>query len=171
MKKNHKSYFSVNLIFLILMVFSRLVPHPPNFTPTLVFSLLLREWCSLGSALFWVLLSQIISDGLLAIFQHYPVWGDWSYFVYSGLLMTVIFFQFRVSGIISATLLFWLWTNFGVFLFSGFYFPSLFGLMQCYLLALPFLGWSVLGAVFYYALVCELALDRGVLNRLFFTAL
>jgi len=157
--------------FLFLMILSRLIPHPPDLTPTIVLSVLLRKWSARDEAVIVVLLGQGISDILLSFLYHYPLWGSWSFFVYSGLIFSTLFFRFNLFQLLSATFLFWLWTNLGVFLFSGLYFHSVTEFIRCYVLALPFLSYSFLGVIFYYGLIRGLALDREPLNRVFFTAL
>ncbi|MDX2165310.1 MAG: DUF6580 family putative transport protein [Gammaproteobacteria bacterium] len=163
--------FSLSAVFLLLMVISRLIPHPPDFTPTIVLSVLLRELFARDATVVIVVLGQLISDIFLSILHHYPLWGSWSFFVYSGLMFSTLFFQFNLFQLLSATVLYWSWTNLGVFIFSGLYFHTVTEFIRCYVFALPFLTYSFLGVIFYYGLVRGLALDRGPLNRVFFTAL
>lgn len=159
------------LFFITLMAVSRLLPHPPNLTPTIVLSLLLTQLFSKKIAVFIFILSQFLSDFLLGFIHGYEILGSWSFFVYSGLIFLILFFRFNLTWILAGTVLFWLWTNLGVFLFSGLYLANITGFFQCYILALPFLGWSVLGTVFYYFFVSISTLDRVLSNRVFFTAL
>ncbi len=161
----------VNITFVALMILSRLIPHPPDLTPTIVLSILLRECSFRFSALLCVVAGQAISDILLGFLYHYPMWGSWSLFTYSGLLFAVLFFRFNFTQLFLATFLFWVWTNFGVFLLSGLYLHTQEAFIQCYIFAFPFLGFSLLGTLFYYALIRVLALDSERLNRVFSTAL
>jgi hypothetical protein len=160
-----------SVIIFLLMTLSRVIPHPPDLTPTIVLAVLLGNMTDKKFAVIIFLLSQVVSDVFLGVLYHYPVWGSWDLFVYSGLILSILYCRFNLFHTLSATVLFWIWTNLGVFLFSGLYLHDGEGFIQCYNLALPFLGVSFLGTVFYYSVVSLLALDSVPSNRVFFTAL
>lgn len=168
---NHLAVIGFILLIMLLMALSRVVPHPADLTPTIVLSLLLAEIFNKKTAMIIFLLSQMISDIFLSYIHHYPLLGSWTFFVYSGLMMNILCLRFNVVNVMFATVLFWVWTNLGVFLFSGFYLHNGEGFIRCYSLALPFLVLSFLGTLFYYFLVRVLALDSVPSNRVFFTAL
>jgi hypothetical protein len=157
------------IIFIVLMVMSRVIP--PNLTPTIVLSLLLGEVVDKKIAVTIFLASQMISDVFLSYLHHYPLLGGWTFFVYSGLVACILIGRFNLLNTLSATILFWVWTNLGVFLFSGFYLHNGEGFIRCYSLALPFLQYSFCGSLFYYFVIKILALDSAPSNRVFFTAL
>jgi len=159
------------LAMIVLMVVSRVIPHPANLTPTIILSLLLADRFNKKTAVIIVVLSQVISDIFLGYIHHYSLLGSWTFFVYSGLIISILCLRFNLVNVMLATVLFWAWTNLGVFLFSGFYLHNGDGFIRCYSLALPFLELSFLGTLFYYVLVSALALDSVPLNRVFFTAL
>lgn len=161
----------MNIIVLVVMILSRVVPHPPDFTPTIILCLLLGEVCDKKIAVIIFVASQVISDVFLSYLYHYPLWGSWSFFVYSGLIAAILFLRFNLFQALSATILFWVWTNLGVFLLSGLYLHDGEGLLRCYGLALPFLAYSFLGTLFYYFVISVFALDSVPSNRVFFTAL
>jgi hypothetical protein len=145
------------LLSILILIISRLIPHPPNFSPMIVIALLLARECKLSIAVFSMLFSFLISDALLSWWQGYPVFGDWSLFTYSALIsITVCSIYVRGFGFISAingTLFYWWWTNLGVWLTSDIYTHSSNGLMSCFIAALPFLGYSLMGTmVWYFAL-------------------
>ncbi|HEV2614603.1 MAG TPA: DUF6580 family putative transport protein [Gammaproteobacteria bacterium] len=166
-----KINYATGFIFILLMIASRVIPHLPNLTPTIVLSLLLGNLFNKKSAVMFFVISQAISDILLSFLYHYPLWGSWSFFVYSGLILSIVFLRFNLSQALLATILFWVWTNLGVFLFSGLYLYDGEGFLRCYSLALPFLGYSFLGTLFYYSVLRFFALDSVPSNRVFSTAL
>jgi hypothetical protein len=151
--------FSIVLYFGI--IFSRLIPHPPNFTPVIVFAIFLAtERYSFIN----VLMSFIISDEILSLIYHYPQFGDWTVFTYSGMLIIILASKyFKNSSLIlglSATLFYWIWTNFGVWISSGMYAHNLQGLVACYEMAIPFLinnfMGTIMGFIFIFVLLYKI---------------
>src|SRR5206468_10233509 len=60
----------------------------------------------------------------------------------------------RVAGVaIASSILFFVITNFGMWLFSGFYPRTLAGLEACYIAAIPFFQNTVAGDLFYAGLL------------------
>lgn len=138
---------SVCIVFLMLM--TRLIPHPADFTPFLAFDLWLGRFFSFRSAIVILLVSLAASDGVLAFFYHMPWFGSWSLFTYSGFIAILCLgrvVSFSCLQALFASGYFWLWSNFGVWLASGMYALNVHGLQQCYVLALPFLGNSIIGS-------------------------
>lgn len=79
-----------------------------------------------------------------------------------GILLIVVFGKFilkkvnllnGIFGVVGATLIFWLVSNFGSFLSSPMYTKDFAGFASCYALALPFLARSLAGNVFFAALL------------------
>ena len=58
-----------------------------------------------------------------------------------------------IGATMGGALLFFLLTNFGVWISSGFYPKSADGLLTCYSMALPFFGNTLTGTVFYSAVM------------------
>lgn len=129
-------------------VAARLIPHAPNFTPVaasaLFAAVMLRHR---ALALLVPLLALSLSDLLIG-----P--DDWRIrmVVYAAMLLPVagglIARRHRlwlsvVPAMLSCSLLFFVTTNFAVWAFSGMYTLDLAGLIQCYVLALPFLKYTV----------------------------
>jgi len=158
-----RSRSSLVLVMILLAALSRLIPHPPNFTPIGALALFSGA-CSpsrLG-AFAAPLAALLVSDlGLAAL--H----GDISVglhrlmpFVYGSFALIVLLgFRLRsrrtVASIALATLagsmLFFVVTNFGVWLFSSFYPKSAEGLLACYVAAIPFFRNTLLGDACYAA--------------------
>ncbi|MCK4608559.1 MAG: hypothetical protein KAT71_03680 [Gammaproteobacteria bacterium] len=149
-KKNSK----LVIIYMLIVVLGRLIPHPPNVTPLTSLSLFAGAKLSRLQAVIIMLLSLIISDIGLSYLYGYPVFGYWSLFSYSGFLAMVLIgnrlakdyaLKRLISYVIVSSFGFWLWTNFGAWLFMPIYTKNIPGLFSCYVAALPFLRNAVLG--------------------------
>lgn len=137
------------IIFAAIM---RLVPHYPNFTPVAALALfggahLGKRWLA-----FFIPLAALFLSDLFLGFHNYmiPVYASFVLVVILGMLVGK---NIRIStvagGAIAGSLLFFLITNFAVWLASPFYPQTFAGLMQCYTMALPFFHSTILGDLFY----------------------
>jgi len=125
------------IIFGILL---RFIPHTANFTPVAAIALFAGVYLNKKQALIVPLLLMVISDILLGM--HNVVIFTWGSF----LLVTLIGFWAKnhktfngiVSGSVVSSLLFYVITNFGVWA-MGWYPQTAKGLLDCYILGLPFL--------------------------------
>lgn len=140
------------ILYIALASCSRLIPHPPNVTPLVNLSLFAGVQLSRAMSFIIIIASLIFSDIGLHFIYGYPIFGSWSIFTYSFLLMLVwigskINFSARnyIMTVLFSSLGFWLWTNFGTWLLSGIYPKNLNGIIDCYLAALPFLRNQLLG--------------------------
>jgi hypothetical protein len=150
-----KTLTSPRFIFiatLILMAaLSRLLPHPPNFTPVAAIALLGGAYLSKRLAFLLPLAAMFISD--LIIGFHSTMWA-----VY--LSMAIISFigiglakglnvQKIIGGALTGSLIFFVVTNFAVWMGSAYYTQDVAGLIHCYTLAIPFFSNTVMGDLFY----------------------
>ena len=133
------------LAFVILAVVVRLVPHPPNFTPITALALFGATTFSnrlLGTLL--PLIAMAASDLYLG-FYSISIW------VYSSFLLISLlghyFKQIGTKTILLSSLLFFIVTNFGVWLMG--YPKTLEGLLLCYTVAIPFFINSIAGDLFF----------------------
>ena len=142
--------FSLVVIGILL----RILPHPGNFTPVMAIALFSGVVLTPQIALVVPLIVMIASDLIIGPHALYPLtWG--SFFLVSVLGVAIrknakvnrLFF-----GTLGGSLLFYLVTNLGVFLFQNMYEKSLSGLIQCYVMALPFFRNSLLGDLFFSSL-------------------
>ena len=139
-----------------LVVAARLVPHAPNFTPIVAAALFAgMVFRSRALALSLPIAAMLLSDLLIGF-------EDWRMraVIYAALVLPVILGlwgrQFRpivalLPLALSSSLLFFVASNFAVWAFSGMYALDLRGLVQCYVLALPFLQNTVIGDVIWTA--------------------
>jgi len=131
---------------------SRILPHPPNMTAMTSFTLLAGANLSTKSAIVVVCATLLLSDAILAAIYAYPLFGAWTLFALLGYI-SLIYDGRTIAGKgynpiavnIIASLGFWLWTNLGVWITGHWYAVSPLGLIECYTMALPFLGFSILG--------------------------
>ena len=131
-------------------VFARLLVHVPNFTPVLASALFAGTALRMRPLAFVVpVAAMLISDAVLGF-------DDWRIMsvVYIALalpaLVGIFARRFRVStmlvpAVLSCSLIFFAASNFAVWAFSGMYSADVQGLIQCYIAALPFLQYTLLG--------------------------
>ncbi len=133
-------------------VASRLVPHLPNFNA--INSIALFGALYLGSrtsSLSTVWAALLLTDFVFGFHSTMP-------FVYLSVgLIVMVGYRLKseltlstVSWIsLADSLLFYFISNFGVWLTTGMYEKSLKGLTMCYVAAIPFLGYRILGDLAY----------------------
>ena len=153
------------LIFIAAL--TRIIPHPPNFSPIEAVALFggayfaKRHW-----ALLVPLLAMFASDLVLGVINGGIYWD---YFASAGyllvyaciLLSTLLGFGLRgkVGGgrvlaySLAGSVLFFVVTNFGAWLGSPAYPQTAAGLLAAYVAGIPFFQWTVLGTLFYAALL------------------
>ena len=142
----------IPVIMLILLVISRMISDIPNFTATIaliIFTGYLIRDKFLG--VFIILLSQIISDLYIGIYSSmFFVYGA---YVVIALLTPVImnklsFKSILISSLIAPTI-FYIISNFGVWIIGHGYPLNLDGLIACYVAAIPFFDETLLSTVIF----------------------
>ena len=144
-KKNLQSFF---FIFFFLTI-SRLIPHEPNFTPILSISILGFLFSTILSVkLLIVLGSMFFSD--LIIGTH-----DFIIYVYFSLILLIIVSNSKnyIYMMFLGPLIFFIITNFGVWLNSWYYTKNINGLIECFYMAIPFFKNTILSTFFYCILI------------------
>ena len=158
MKKSDKNLTAI--LWILLGIVGRLIPHPPNMTPMTSLSLFGGTHLSRKMAFGIAFSTLVISDVLIAyIYAGWPAFGLWTFFTYTGfaaivfagtLLRTNPTALKTLGFILGSSLGFWIWTNFGVWLAGGpMYARSFEGLISCYMAALPFLRNALVGDLFW----------------------
>jgi len=144
-----KEIFPISLIFILAL--SRLIPHPYNFTPVLavgVFSGFYFKQIYLS--FFVVIFSMFIGDLFLGFHST-------MFFTYISLVVAVLiglyikrfnFTEILFSGLASS-LCFFIITNFGAWLTLEMYEKNLTGLLQSYVLAIPFFHNTLISTLLY----------------------
>jgi len=133
--------------FIVMGVLSRLIPHPWNVTPIAAIALFGGTYLSKRSAIWLPLTIVAASDFLLGWHETIPF--TWGAFALTGLLGWWIRVRPTVSriaaGSVASSVLFFLITNFGVWLVGNLYPMTLEGLAVCFVAAIPFFRNSLAG--------------------------
>lgn len=133
------------LILIIFGIISRLIPHPPNFSPIAAIALFSGLNFKNKKIAFLIPISiLIISDLIIGLSLI-------NLFVYVSFL-SIVFFGTKIksikfNNIIISSFIFFILSNFGVWLIG---YPKTFdGFILCYTLAIPFFGYSIAGDLFF----------------------
>lgn len=155
---------------IILAAVSRLLPHPPNFTPIAAMALFGGLTLSNGRMAWGIPLgAMLLSDialGLVMSGNPFAAFHSLMPVVYGCLLLYVLFGkQVRqakhrywaltgaiLGAILGASLSFFVVTNFAVWLQGGYTYTWQ-GLVACYIAALPFFQNTLLGDIAYTTLL------------------
>ncbi len=143
----------IALLFVVIGVSLRLLPHPPNFAPILAIALFGGVYLSRRIAFVLPIFAIAISDifiGYYGIVLMIAVYGTFLLSVVLGFWLKKHKKWYTVGGsAILSAVLFFLVTNFAVWAFTPWYAKTLSGIIQCYLLAIPFFRNTLLGNLFY----------------------
>ena len=140
-----------------LIALSRIIPHPPNFTPVLAMAVFMPYLTrDLYSAMLVPLSAMFVSDFYLG-FHSSMFW------VYISILLGTTLSQYTISmkktyvhlgsnALLSSTI-FFIITNFAVWMSGGLYPHTMDGLILCYTMAIPFFGNTLAGTLLYISLL------------------
>ena len=151
-----KDIFPISLI--LILAFARLIPHPPNFTPIIAVAIMSGYFFkNLNLSFIVLLISMLIADMFIGFYENVI-------FVYASLLLITYIF-YKLSNKINfknlfiygfaGSLIFFIVSNFGVWLLGSpglndvVYEKSLSGLVECYILAIPFFGNTFLSTLIF----------------------
>jgi len=137
---------------IIIGILLRFIPHTANFTPVAAIALFAGVYLNRKQALIVPLLLMVISDIFLGM--HNVVVFTWGSFILVTLVGSWAKRHKTFKGVVSASLissfLFYVITNFGVWA-MGWYPQNAKGLLDCYILALPFLRQFTVSTLVYTA--------------------
>ncbi|HLL61255.1 MAG TPA: DUF6580 family putative transport protein [Candidatus Nitrosocosmicus sp.] len=137
-------------LIILAIVLTRLLPHPVNFAPVAAVSLFAGAHMTGRSKYFIPLLIMFLSDLFLGFHSTMIfVYGAFTLSVFLGRYLKQTNFYKTTTLTLFSSVLFFLITNFGVWLMNSMYEKSFFGLMQCYLMGIPFFRNTVLGDLMY----------------------
>ena len=150
MNAKNSIYLALGLVALLSL--SRLIPHPPNFTPILGMAVFSGAIINKRFFAYLVpLLAMLLSDLYLGFHASMPI-------IYFSLAICVLigtFIEARVTTLNSflsislGVLAFFLITNFMVWYGSGMYESSISGLLTCYFMGLPFVQNTFISSILY----------------------
>ena len=143
------------LVLIAMAVLSRLLPHPYNFTPVAAIALFAGALLPVRMALTLPLAAMVISDLIIGL--HALVFLTWGCFIATVLLGKYLISRINPAFIISVSIfssvLFYLVTNFGVWMEGRMYPMTMAGLIDCYYMGLPFFRNTLVGDLFYSGLL------------------
>ena len=151
-----KEIFPISLI--IILAFARLIPHPPNFTPIIAVAIISGYFFkNFNLSVLILLAAMLISDLFIGFYENII-------FVYLSLILITFIFH-KISRKINfknlfiygfaGSVIFFVVSNFGVWALGSpgvqdiAYEKSLNGLIQCYVLAIPFFGNTFLSTLIF----------------------
>ena len=153
---SYKNLFPIGII--LILTLSRLIPHPPNFTPIIAVAIMSSYFFkNIYLSCATLLISMLLADVFIGFYDN-------MLFVYLSLLLIVFIFHkiiekmnFKnlfICGFIGS-LIFFIISNFGVWVLGGPgvldipYERNLNGLVECYVLAIPFFGNTFLSTLIF----------------------
>ena len=143
------------LYTIIILAISRIIPHPPNFTPILAIAVtlpMITNNKAIGTAI--PLFAIFLSDILIG-FYSYMIWIYLSFIVISlsSYLLLRRFNLLNVTAMsLASCLVFFVVTNFG-FWTTGYYGYTFNGLITAYIMAIPFATNTILSTLLYSLLI------------------
>ena len=151
------NYLIKNFIVFIscvgIVLLFRIIPHPPNFTPVIVLSLYLPFIFGIWSIPFCIL-GFAITDYFIGFHSlMFWTWGALAFTGYTSKFCNKIYSRIVLSFI--GALTFFVISNFGVWISGTLYEISVQGLLNCYIMAIPFFTNTLLSTIF-FALIFEL---------------
>jgi len=155
-KNLKKEIFPIALI--LILTLARLMPHPPNFTPIIAVAIMSGYFFkNINLSFLTLMIVMLVSDLFIGFYENVI-------FVYASLLL-ITFIFYKISNKINfkslfiygfaASLIFFIVSNFGVWalgspgVYDIAYEKNLNGLVECYVLAIPFFGNTFLSTVIF----------------------
>ena len=144
------------LLAILAAAAMRLLPHPPNFSPIAAMALFSGAYLPKRPIAFLAPMAALFLSDLVLGFYPEVI------FVYLSVAATVLVgwlvakrkTVLRVAAAaVASSFLFYLVTNFGVWLVVDFYPKTLAGLAACYVAAIPFFQNTLAGDLFFAALL------------------
>ena len=138
-------YIKITLVVLIALSASRFIPHPPNYTSLIALSFYIPAFFGTKYTPI-VVISLFFTDLIIGL--HSTVLFTWGSVLLIGLISKYLKKSLlsRMSGALLGAIIFFVLTNFGVWI-NGAYGYTLHGFLTCYLLALPFFAHTLVSTI------------------------
>ena len=141
------------IFFAVILAISRIIPHPPNFTPILASAIMAPmiikdRWFGIAIPIVAMFLSDVIIG-----FHPYQ------FVIYFTILTIGLISPMRKNYInlgmmaVCSSVWFFITTNFSVWIIWDFYPKTLEGLVSCYTLALPFFKNTLISTCLFTGLI------------------
>ena len=161
-KSKNNFYFILGII--LLASFSRLIPHYPNFTPVIAIAIFGGNFfnnrilaVSIPLVILWIS-DLIINNFVFNYYESFIFFYPGFFWQYLPIICITLIGRYSIDKVsllrllgvsVSSSLIFYLVSNFGVFISSSIYTKDLSGLILCYTAALPFFYGTLSSTVIY----------------------
>ncbi len=146
------SRYIFTFAMILLAALSRLLPHPPNFAPITALALFGGVYLDKKHSFIAPIAAMLVSDYFIGFYSGM----EWTYgsFVLIGFIGLWLRnhrgIRTTVGATVAGSLLFFIVTNFGVWISSQVTYPhTTAGLIECYVAAIPFFRNTLLGDAVY----------------------
>ena len=151
--RNNKQSLIIATLLILFGVAMRFIDHPANFAPIAAIALFSAVYLPKKMALFIPIAAMLLSDLFLGFYEWQVMLAVYGSFVLAG----AFGFYIRknkntgtvIAGSFFASIIFFVFTNLAVWIFSGYYEHTMAGLLYCYTLAIPFFRNTMLGDLFF----------------------
>jgi len=141
---------------IFIAAFVRLIPHPPNFAPIAAMALFGGAYFTKKWAAIVVPLTALFITDLIIGF-HGTMWAVYLSFILIVMIGMMMIKKKKISNIflasVSSSVLFFVISNFGVWITGAYYSKDITGFTACYTAAIPFFHYTLLGDLFFVALL------------------
>lgn len=148
--------FWILTLMVFAAAFARLIPHPPNFAPIAAMALFGGAYFNKKWAAFLVPISAMFITDLILGF-HETMWAVYLSFALIVTLGMLMIKQKKVGNIffasVTASVMFFIITNFGVWLSTPYYVKTGAGLAACFTAAIPFFHQTLLSDLFFVTIL------------------
>ena len=146
------NYLKISTGIFLILAASRFVPHPPNFTSLIALSFyvpIIFGYRFIPAVIF----SFLLTDLFLGF--HSTLFFTWGSVLIIGIISKYFdnSLMIRLTGSLFGATIFFLITNYGVWL-SGYYGYTFSGFLNCYILAIPFFGYTLI-STFVFSVIIE----------------
>lgn len=139
-------------VLILVASMMRLIPHLPNFTPVAAIALFGGAYFTKKAYAFILPFAVLLLSDMILGFHSYmfAVYISFALTVGLGILMSKkVNIATVLGGAIGSAILFFIVTNFAVWVMTPQYTKDFAGLVNCYTMAVPFFNNGILGDLFY----------------------
>ena len=148
---NNKFFYL--LFFGVILALSRIIPHPPNFTPILASAimapiLIKDRWFGIAVPI----VAMFISDVIIGFYSY-------QFVIYASILAIALVAPMRKNYVrlgimaVGGSVWFFITTNFAEWLIWDYYPKTIEGLISCYTLAIPFFKNTLISTCLFTCLI------------------
>ena len=141
------------LILITLGIAARFMPHPANFAPIGAIAIFAGMYLPKKWAIILPVAAMLFSDLFIGFYAWQIMLSVYAGFIIMGLIGLWVRKNKKLSTVLGGTILgsvvFYLITNGAVWAFGSLYAHNPAGLLQSYIMAIPFFRNSLLGDLFY----------------------